>query len=148
MKFHLASALFATLALVPSTAAAQQVASSCQHRRAENVVAHYATSGVVNACNDYWVILGFRISQHTTPCPTSQAYHPAHQVCSGTPSYGTNCVLDGDVSAYSQDCSCVSTGGVMIGSVTEHCECSAFTESGTLEDWKTTDCILVVPPLG
>lgn len=149
MKFQRVSSalvLFAVLAGFGVDAAAQAIATGCQHRRAENVPAQYTSSGIVDICYGYFVFLGLRITQSTTPCPIADTVHPAHQECSGSPSYGTNCVLQGDVPVLGRTCSCESTGTPTIGSSAEHCRCSAYTEMGTFEDWQTVPCA-VIPPL-
>jgi hypothetical protein len=148
MKFRpslfVATAFLAWGALAPSAAA--QI-GQCQNQRASNVESEYHQSSVSDNCNSYVVILGLRIVQNSSPCPTWQSYTPAHQACLGVANEGTNCVFDQNLTVGLRECECASDGSPLFGSVTERCRCGDATDGGTVEDFKTEDCLVINPPL-
>jgi hypothetical protein len=137
---QLVPVLVVTLATLVGGRPARAQAWPCPDQRADNVPAHFATSGTVNQCATYFQFLGLSIVIGKHRCPTTELLHPAHQECFGTAHAGTDCVKTGEMPAYRRDCQCKPADGGAMGSVDEMCICTDWMQSGTIEDYATVEC--------
>ncbi len=124
-------------------APARAQVSVCPHVRADNVPAHTVQLGPMSQCEHYLSLFGLSMVVGSTPCPRTILLHPAHQECCGTANYGTLCAGASTIPAYKRECECQPVKLPALGTVDEECVCSAWMQSGTIEDFQTLDCVTV-----
>jgi hypothetical protein len=141
---------FASLAFVlalpvlTEPASGQGHSTACPDVKATQVDAELQQSGSPKTCGIGLVIFGVGGGIVGEKCYPMQTTVPAHQECKGENNPGTYCAPDGDMPVTSKMCHC---GGLVVPivqiGVPTTCVCGDSSNSGTVEDFKTQDCVNV-----
>lgn len=135
MKTLLALAALAGCAFLPCVRA-----HDCPDTCATPVQASVGGGRSDNQCFIGITLFGLEIGVTTGNCPLHQFVYPAHQICMGQASEGTQCEPGDSLEVRMLRCSCNMLGGSFLGIGLPGCDCDDAGNAGSVQDAKTVAC--------